>query len=377
MVQATKNNLFGLGYTVQLGTSLSGWRRSVNVGLTDPHFLGTNLSLGVDFSYNNIDPIVDLMRLGGTASSGLFIPPFKQNSFMVSMRIGFPITPRLFFSSSLQYRYDEMGFRADLMGGRSFAKLYEAAVTGNYMATLINNAITYDKRDNNMLPTKGFMVSLNQSIALPLPWQQHYLAHEFNGSLHIPLYKDQWILNFYFKAGAMVNYGDSEIAYAYRYALGYYNMRGFYFAGVGPHIVRDSGNYDSTTNTFTPTSAESVLPLYGLRGKYYWVGSLELTMPTPLPKEYGVKFLAFVDFGACWGYDGQQQAIYQSGSTWIRERIVDSSDIRVAVGGGILWMSPMGPIRLEIATAVQRPQVRGLYIDDTLQVRIHFASMPI
>jgi outer membrane protein insertion porin family len=183
------------------------------------------------------------------------------------------------------------------------------------------------------------------------------------------------------RGGAISTYNNDPVPYQYRYALGYQNMRGFYFAGVGPHVAFDT--YNPTTGDTTTTYMANV----GLRGNYYYVASFELRMPTPMPKEYGVHLVAFMDIGSSFGIDGLPMSPAGTGSGCApgeaycttltngntrREYVVDSAIPRIAVGGGILWMSPMAPIRLEFAAAVFQQAY-----DVPLIVRLHFSAMPI
>ncbi len=65
-----------------------------------------------------------------------------------------------------------------------------------------------------------------------------------------------------------------------------------------------------------------------------------------LPKDAGVKFAVFADAGALWHYVGPTQWIVTN------ERLQLSNNdmfINSSVGAGILWASPFGPIRFDLA----------------------------
>jgi outer membrane protein insertion porin family len=77
-----------------------------------------------------------------------------------------------------------------------------------------------------------------------------------------------------------------------------------------------------------------------------------------LPKESGVKIAAFVDAGSLWDYKGPTSfcpsgtcTTPQVPSQLLTANLGNSSDmkIRAAGGVGLLWESPLGPIRFDFA----------------------------
>ena len=375
----SKANIMGRGYGGSISAMLSLWRRTLSLGFNNPHFLGTNLSMGFDIVYNNINPITSFGSIG-------FLPPYIMNSIMLAIRMGYPIYERLYHSWALQYRFDDVGIKS----GSNVGSLYQDQLQQTNMSTSISHTLSYDKRDNGILPTRGYVLSITQNIALPLPYQFQYLSHDFYGALFIPIKSDKWVLSLIAKGGTIFDYQHGNVPYQYRYSLGYYNMRGFYYAGVGPHII---------TDTYDPIEGEVIsepMSYVGLRGNNYYVFSAELRMPTPLPKQYGLSFVAFIDTGASFGINGVPMGTGfmrdpndpdkficdpdhpycgqdpNDPSKFTSEYVVDSPLPRVAIGGGILWMSPMGPIRLEFSYAAFKQ-----YYDVPLVVRLHFSAMPI
>ncbi len=62
-----------------------------------------------------------------------------------------------------------------------------------------------------------------------------------------------------------------------------------------------------------------------------------MSFPVGLPKELGIKGHTFTDFGTLYNID-------ETGSD-----ILDESSIRASAGVGVSWISPFGPIRLDVA----------------------------
>jgi outer membrane protein insertion porin family len=79
----------------------------------------------------------------------------------------------------------------------------------------------------------------------------------------------------------------------------------------------------------------------------YWATSFEVQTPLFLaPKDFGMKFAAFVDAGMLWDYSGPTYWA-QTGETLAN--IHDDTAIRAAAGVGLIWDSPFGPLRFDVA----------------------------
>jgi outer membrane protein insertion porin family len=122
-----------------------------------------------------------------------------------------------------------------------------------------------------------------------------------------------------------------------RFYRGGNTFRGFEVAGIGP---RDTtvGRDDA------------------LGGKLYAIGSLELTVPTFLPEQYGIKAALFTDVGTAGLLDDVDkrdrfgQVIDCDASVaGFDPCIKDDLGLRASAGLSIFWRSPMGPIRFDFS----------------------------
>jgi len=110
-------------------------------------------------------------------------------------------------------------------------------------------------------------------------------------------------------------------------------VRGFAPAGIGPRDMTPG-----TTND-------------ALGGTLYWGGSFEAQTPLYfLPKEIGIKMAAFADAGSLWDYKGPT-TWNQTGETL---QIDDANKIRSSVGVGLIWDSPLGPLRFDLAYPITK-----------------------
>ncbi|NBQ39071.1 MAG: outer membrane protein assembly factor BamA, partial [Alphaproteobacteria bacterium] len=105
-------------------------------------------------------------------------------------------------------------------------------------------------------------------------------------------------------------------------------VRGFAMSGMGAR--------DSTTQ----------VSRNALGGTTYLGGSSELQFPLfGMPREVGLKGAVFADAGTLFGYSGSTSGVSVVG---------DDKSIRGSIGAGVLWASPIGPIRLDLAYPVTK-----------------------
>ena len=124
-------------------------------------------------------------------------------------------------------------------------------------------------------------------------------------------------------------------------------VRGFANAGIGPRDVTLDGAY-SGYSTQTP-----------LGGTTYVGGSAEVQFPIfGLPKEAGLKGAVFTDAGTLFGYNGKQfpdiTGVAGCPGLVCPFKVADDATIRSSAGFGVLWSSPLGPIRLDFAWPITK-----------------------
>ena len=86
-------------------------------------------------------------------------------------------------------------------------------------------------------------------------------------------------------------------------------------------------------------------------GKAYAIGSVELTVPTFLPEQYGVKAALFSDFGTL-GLLDDEDKLTTAGV--VDPNIKDDLSLRASAGLSIHWRSPMGPIRFDFSQVLAK-----------------------
>jgi len=74
-----------------------------------------------------------------------------------------------------------------------------------------------------------------------------------------------------------------------------------------------------------------------------------LTVPNPLPEQYGIKTSLFMDVGTLGVLDDR----YTVNNQGLPDSdIVDDLELRASAGLSIHWRSPMGPIRFDLSNII-------------------------
>ena len=294
----SEHNFLGQGQDVRLGGTISGRTRSIDTSFTEPYFLGRNLSAGVD--------------VYSTATNNQDLSSYDSTSTGLTLRTGYQL------SSELRQRLNYSFHDDSLSDAPSDASLYVLRQIGNSVTSSFGQELIYDTRDSRLDPTLGFITNLSTDIA-GAGGSRDWVRVKLGGTQFYPL-AEHYVVSATGEVGAIRGLGQ-ETKINERFFLGGDTLRGFEYAGIGPRDLT-SGNQDA------------------LGGNEYGRGTLELTTPTPLPPELGLKGHIFTDAGFLTD-SGESQipgAPYANGGS-----------LHVSTGVGVTWASPFGPVRLDFA----------------------------
>jgi outer membrane protein insertion porin family len=213
------------------------------------------------------------------------------------------------------------------------ASVYIQDEEGDDLTVLVGQDLTYDTRDTRFLPTQGYVVRLEQDVAGLADTQ--FVRHEVNGSYYYP-FTPAWVLNLAARGGYIFGYGGQDVQLFDRFFLGGQSLRGFKFAGVGP---RDVSTGDA------------------LGGNLLYTATAEQRFPLGLPEELRIFGRVFVEAGSLSDLDINGPGI------------ADSRSLRASAGGGFSWLSPLGPIAIDLAQAFLKEDE-----DETEVFRISFGT---
>ncbi len=318
----SKNNFMGLGWAMSAAINWSRLRQQFNLSFVDPYFLDSRWSFSIN-AYS-----VD-RRFGQFQVISNGLNEFQRGG---SISVGRYLDARDDVQLSLQYTIEDVGltnvdaFRGRLLGG----KLYQNGITSSLGLTL-----TVDKRNNRIAPTQGIFFSASTSLAggfrigpervLSLfGGEFNFLESRANFRFYQPLLPNNnlFVLRFNSSVGAIQSTDGEVIPFIHRYRAGGINsLRGFYWFSLGPSI-RAIGSDD-------PQRADDRIIVGGTQT---WVNNLEVEIQV-LPSA-GIKGVVFFDFGNTFGDP------WNGGG-------IDPRRLRTAVGAGVRWQSPIGPLRFE------------------------------
>ncbi len=295
-VTLRERNLLGQGQDLRLRVLIAQRDSQISLSFTEPYFLDREISAGVDAFLVSVD------RQDESS--------FDESNLGGAFRFGYPITEDL--SQAWRYSLSQTEIENVPNDASEFIKQEEGTST----TSEIFHTILYDKRNNRISPTEGYFARLGTGIA-GLGGDVRYIKNEIDSGYYIPVI-EEWVLAFRGKAGYIFGLGQ-DVQLFDRYFVGGDDLRGFETAGVGP---RDLTTDDS------------------LGGNWFYTGTVELSFPLGLPEELPLKGRVFTDLGSVGGIDISSP------------KIADTGSLRASVGAGVTWVSPFGPIGIDLGYAI-------------------------
>jgi outer membrane protein insertion porin family len=317
-ISITERNLMGKGQYVRLGFSGSLERAQVDFSFTEPHFLDRNLAAGFDVFYKEVD-------FQDVAS-------FSQRDAGGDIRLGFPIADNT--QLGLRYKFE----KEDIFNVSSNASLAVKESAGTSNVSSVGYTVAYDTRNLPQSPTSGIFASFSQDLA-GVGGDVNYIRSVADARGYYPITNKLTLVG-RVQGGNIEGWGGDDVRMTDLFFKGGETIRGFKRAGIGP---RDACEDPVTGERVHPCSKDA------LGGKVYWATTAELRFPFPfIPDNLGMQGAVFVDAGSLFDpSDFALNAVAREGSF-----IFDSSQVRLSSGFSIIWQSPLGPLRADIAQAL-------------------------
>ena len=326
-VGISEANFRGRGQKVDFEVSLGYLRKQVTLSFTEPRFMGTNMSAGFDvYTYRyNYSTTAD----------------FTTSSTGVNFRVGFPINQY----ASLGLRY---GIHADSVSlptyvydpaTRTCASGYSQSLcdeVGSTFTSFVGYTVRWDRRNDPIAPTRGFYVDLSQDFAGL--GGVRYIRTQTDGAWYYG-FTPKWVLSFQGRAGYISGWGGNAVRINDRFFEGGDSFRGFQIAGIGPRDVNPA-----IVGVNGQVSGDA------LGGKAFAIGTIQLSVPTPIPAQYGIKTALFTDFGTVGLLD---PAVKRLPNGTVDPNIKDNLAYRQSVGISVFWKSPMGPLNFDISKVLK------------------------
>jgi outer membrane protein insertion porin family len=345
-----ERNLMGRGQFAKVSVTYGQYTRGVDLSFVEPYLLGYRMAGGVDLFWKE-----------GLANSYL---SYNTNTAGTNLRLGFALTEEIGFQPHYSIYRQEITLpytlndciaspNALINGGTGVNPTIEATsnwngvggcyadgetslpvrialANGATITSLVGYGLTYSTLDNNLNPTSGFYGELKQDFA-GVGGDVKFLRTTGDVRNYYELVPDI-VSVLHLQAGTVNGWGGQQLRSLDEFQMGPNLVRGFAPSGIGPRDLT------------SPTQD-------ALGGSMYWGASVEAQTPLYfLPKEIGIKLAAYADAGSLWSYSGPT---YWS-VTGETLTVGDSAAIRSSVGVGLIWDSPLGPLRFDLAQALTK-----------------------
>jgi outer membrane protein insertion porin family len=346
-VSVAESNLLGRGQFARAAVQYGQRSRGIDLSFAEPYFLGYRVGAGVDLFYketlaaNYVSYTTKTMgmnlRLGFTLSEEISLQPRysiyrQQISLPDSLNNCISTSTNMFGGATppLGYTFHTPGAvtptdecRAD--GEASLASRKELA-QGAVLTSLVGYTLAYNTLDNNKAPTSGIRAELRQDFA-GVGGNVNFIRTAVDVRNYYEVFSDV-IGVLRLQGGHIASWGGKDLRMLDHFQMGFNLVRGFATAGIGPRDLTVGSSNDP------------------LGGSLYWGASAEAQTPLYfLPKEVGIKLATYIDAGSLWNYKGPTEWAV----TGERLTVADSLAVRSSVGVGLLWDSPLGPIRFDLA----------------------------
>lgn len=333
-VRLAENNLFGRGQRLVLNADVGSIRRNFTLDFTEPYLFDTQLTAGIRLF--NWQLFFNDFTRGGTGASFRLLYPFV--ALGLTQVGGFSL---LDARAGLEYRIEE-SIIDDVSGGAS--PLLRAA-QGTQLTSSITPRMLRDTRNHPFVPTDGSLQDFSFEIA-GVGGDSQFLKAEAVLRWYYPIYRSEDWGTFVISTGSNFAWGygygnDRELPLFERYFPGGINsVRGFDILSLGPqNLVTDADG--------------NLLRRDRIGGSHQLIFNNELLVP--LVESLGLRGVVFFDAGNAFSAaEGYQM-----------------DDMRLSTGGGVRWLSPIGPLRIEVGFPLNRK--RG---DDEQRVMFSFGGPP-
>ncbi len=289
--QIQEANLFGYGKRLSLNAQIGGVTQLFYINYQDPNLLDTDWTLGTllfrtDRSYRDFD----------------------RKAFGGSVTVGRRLWG--FLSGNATYRYEDV----DIGGIED--EFISRITRSDRIISSFGIGLTWDSRNNLLDPSAGNLSNSNIEYS-GIGGNTDFVKYTISSRQWIPFWFDT-VLSVKGRYG-MINLIDNgnDLVIGERFFLGGpYSLRGFGFRRVAPRLQTSESENDFVIIGGTQELLVSIDYIF------------------PLINKVGLKGVIFLDMGNVFN-DGEDLAF-------------NPADLKRDAGFGVKWISPLGPLRLEV-----------------------------
>ena len=358
-VSVADRNLMGRGNYAKASVSYGQYVRGFDLTFVEPFLFGYRMAGGIDLfarqnfrsSYVSYDSqtVGTNLRLGFALTEEIAFQPrysFYQQKITLPNQYnncqfssnalingGTGVTPANEANGSDTSVLANGPFGGCYADGEASLAIRKELAAGPVNVSLVGYTMSYNTLDNNKLPTSGLFAELRQDFA-GVGGDVDFIRTSVETRKYYEVFSDV-VSVFKLQAGNISSWGGQQLRMLDHFQMGPNLVRGFSPAGIGPRDLTPG-----TTND-------------ALGGSLYWGASVEAQTPLYfLPKDVGIKLAVFADAGSLWSYKGP--TFWNVTGETLQVGLDSPSMVRSSVGVGLLWDSPLGPLRFDLAYPITK-----------------------
>ncbi len=375
------NNFMGKGQQLDASVNYSRYSKSIQLGFVEPYFLDKPILLGGQIFRRDLS---SFNFVGNTRET-----TYKQVSTGGALRLGFPLTEYWSLGTRYSLIRDDISLNKNTFFTNGVcdplkAGTYLCSELGGRTTSSVGYSLVFDNTDG-IRATRGQRLTVSQDFA-GLGGDVKYLRSRADATKYKGL-GNGFIVSVHAEGGYIHPLQKSNIAGRdpIRITDRFFGaqLRGFDIRGIGPRVERTPYNSDGTLATDQSRVVDA------LGGRAYYMGRLELEVPAGSAlRSAGIRPSAFIDVGSLWDLTtpvlsnviatcvpvpanttGKAFQILPGGTVsscgepsgangftripgYKEDFLGNSPRPRLAIGVGFNWVSPFGPIRIDIAKAL-------------------------
>ncbi len=395
-----QRNFRGRGQTVGASVNYSRNSRSAQLSFTEPYLFDKNISAGIDVYRRDFNNNYFNRDNGAT---------YEQSTTGFQARVGVPLSEYTSLVGSYTLNFDDVTldenqFFLDLDGDGVptceplLAGRYLCEAIGKRTSSILGLTLANSTLNSRFRPSSGHSASITADFA-GLGGSVKYLRLRSKAAKYWPVLNG-FIFSLQAEGGAirgLEDRGDAgvdNVRLTDRFFLGEPQMRGFDVRGVGPRVLRRRlTGVDTDGNPIYAQTRSEGLTDDSLGGNAYYLGRAELEIPLGAgARELGLRPSIFLDVGSLFSINDPvlQQSPFPDGISYqvtnsdgeplfigtdnlattdafaadgvtpldpleqniapfTEEFVGDSIKPRIAIGIGVNWNSPFGPLRIDFA----------------------------
>ncbi|MYI68989.1 MAG: outer membrane protein assembly factor BamA [Boseongicola sp. SB0673_bin_14] len=321
-VNFSERNFLGRGQSLAFRIESGTDDARTTLSFTEPAFLGRDVSLGFSLGHVATD--------FANASYDTRVTSF-------SPQIGFPIGE----NSRLSVYYQAASESLRNIASDASPIIRMDSELGNLFRSSVGFTYTLDFLRGGLNPNRGVRLTFGQEFA-GLGGDVKFVKTTTRAVAERDAFNEEVTLRATLEGGALHSLSGTNSHVTDRFFLSSRQVRGFNSRGIGPRDLSDNTSNDV------------------LGGNRYVAARLEAEFPLGLPSEYGLTGSVFADAGSLWSLDDRMGGrCYGSDGTPISNCVLvdDSFDLRSAVGFGLLWDTPIGPLRMDFTRPLDKSEL--------------------